>query len=218
VHLKEKSETIKHMQEIINTKFDIQLDYLTTRNAIRKMDIFGEPSKDANNLIDLVRNLKTRNHNVFYDYSTDGDNKLERFFLASPSMIRNLQIFGDIIICDTTFGMNRFSMPLMLILGVNQDFCNVCFGLALTRSEESVHFAWVFKALKTIMKASPRLILTDACPSFNKAIESEFPTSKHILCGWHLSQNLKKHFSFLNTKKGSAVFELNQNLFMFILF
>jgi hypothetical protein len=147
--LKEKSETIKQIQEIVNSKFNINLDYFTTRNAMRKakMDIFGEPSKDANNLIELVKHLRFKNHNIFSEHSTDENGKLDRFFFATPSMIRSLHLFGDIFICDTTFGMNRFSMPLMLILGVDQEFRNVCFGFALTRSEETSYFIWVFQCL-----------------------------------------------------------------------
>ena len=126
------------------------------------------------------------------------------FFFSTSSMIRNAKTFSDIIICDTTFGMNRFSMPLMLIIGVNHEFANVILAFALTRSEEAKNFMWVFQRYKEVVhKADPRIVVTDACPSFNKAVQEEFPSSQHVLCRWHLMQNLKKQFAYLNTKKGT---------------
>jgi zinc finger SWIM domain-containing protein 3 len=204
--LREKNESVKTMREVVNAKFNMDLDYIMVKNTMKRAQkaIFGDPSFDAKNLIEILKKLQKDNYKLEFNYSTCKEGELENLFWATSSMIRNLHYYGDIIICDTTFGMNRFSMPLMLLLGVDHEFCTVCFGFALTRSEESDNFCWVFQQLRRIVIDTPRIIITDACPSFNKAIAQEFPLGMHILCGWHLSQNLKKHFAFLNTNKGES--------------
>lgn len=41
-----------------------------------------------------------------------------------------------------------------------------------------------------------------------KAVKENFPNSKVFICSWHTSNNFKKHFLYLNRKKGNEAKEL----------
>lgn len=69
-----------------------------------------------------------------------------------------------------------------------------------------MYFEWVFQKYKSFVKAPPKLIVTDACASFNKAIRNEFRGSLHFICNWHLKQNLK------NTRDSKLALQITYKL------
>ena len=47
---------------------------------------------------------------------------------------------------------------------------------------------------------APKVLLTDFDPSMAGAIERVLPTTTHLLCQWHMMQNLKKNMLFLSKR------------------
>ena len=44
------------------------------------------------------------------------------------------------------------------------------------------------------------------------AVQKVFPNSKILLCSWHTSNNLKKHFMYLNRKKSEEAKKLYRKI------
>jgi len=72
-------------------------------------------------------------------------------------------------------------------------------------------YEWILKNLVNFNQGeAPRVLLTDFDPSMSGAIERALPNTTHLLCQWHMQQNFKKHFLYLNTVKGPGSLEARQ--------
>ena len=59
--------------------------------------------------------------------------------------------YGDVVTFDTTYRTNRYSMPLAMFIGFNNQLQNVVFAQALIRDEREDTFKWVFEQFKECM-------------------------------------------------------------------
>ena len=59
--------------------------------------------------------------------------------------------FGDVLTFDTTYRTNRYSMPLAMFVGFNNQLQNIVFAEALIRDEKAGTFEWVFEQFITCM-------------------------------------------------------------------
>jgi hypothetical protein len=167
-----------------------------------KSELFGQPSSDAQNLATMFERLEQTYSGLKYYIDRDQSNsQLKNFLLITPDMFLRYQAFGQCVLVDTTFGTNRFRMPLLVILGVDNENRNCLFGLALLEDEKEETFNKIFGKFNSLMGHVPEVIISDQGASLIKSIAKEFPSSQHFLCNWHIQQNLKKHFTGLLQKK-----------------
>jgi len=57
----------------------------------------------------------------------------------------NYEKFGDIVLVDTTYNTNHYSVPLVVISGVDREYRNILFGLALFNNEKGDTYNWVLQ-------------------------------------------------------------------------
>lgn len=111
----------------------------------------------------------------------------------TPQQRRNYTLYHDCISFDSTFGTNRFRLPLVLIVGVDGEGRTILLGTGLLSDERSSSYEWLLRQLlEAGYRLAPKVIFTDGDPAFPDAISSVFPTARHFLCAWHLSQNIMK--------------------------
>ena len=73
---------------------------------------------------------------------------------------------NNLLILDTTFGTNRFKMPLMVgTLVNNMGRIMLCF-FALVAEETSVQFQWTFEKFRECFGEPSKNIMTDECPCY----------------------------------------------------
>jgi MULE transposase domain len=76
---------------------------------------------------------------------------------------------------DTTYQTNKYGMPLAPFIGQDHHRLSIFFGMALLRNECAPSFNWLFKTwLEAMYGKHPKAIITDQCPSMEKAIEQVF--------------------------------------------
>ncbi|GMI66525.1 FAR1-related sequence 11 [Hibiscus trionum] len=63
----------------------------------------------------------------------------------------------------------------------------ILFGCAILRNETTSTFKWLMKTFVSIMKKSPKTIITDQDPWMTQAIATEMSTTKHSFCIWHIT-------------------------------
>lgn len=74
-------------------------------------------------------------------------------------------------------------------------------------NENSAKFDWVFTKFLELYIVHPAIILTDSCSKMAKAIKDVFPTTKHLLCVYHISGNFFQHIHGI---VGNEWFKINR--------
>jgi len=85
-------------------------------------------------------------------------------------MITYSNYFLDIVIIDSTYKKNRFNLPLVNIIGVNNFGFNILLAFGLLSDETAESYTWLFEKLKESWKKDPKVIITDDCESIQKGI------------------------------------------------
>ena len=88
-------------------------------------------------------------------------------------------------------------MPLIVYSGVNSSGRNITFGLSVVNSEDEATNAWSLSELFNLHNKLPNLCITDQDLALSAALRTQYPQITHLLCPWYITQNLKKHSSFL---------------------
>jgi transposase-like protein len=84
-------------------------------------------------------------------------------------------------------------MPLVLFVGVDGEGRTVLLGAGLLADEQTDSYTWLLRQLAAAgYGLSPGVIFTDGDLVFPDAIASVFPSTRHLLCAWHLSQSIIK--------------------------
>jgi len=187
-----KSTKVFTIKEFLEKKYKIQLDYDTVYRGFRKIfPRFGE--KDGSNMLELLISK-----NIFYEADLDPENgMIKRLFFATPRMIEHYNLYGDINLIDSTYRVNHYNIPLIIYSGIDYAGKNIIFAVALVNDETEETRAWCFHQYFTLYKKLPNLIITDQDLALCAVLDKKYPNIIHLLCQWHIEQNLKKHFSFL---------------------
>ncbi|CAJ2675023.1 unnamed protein product [Trifolium pratense] len=104
-----------------------------------------DKQKDALDVLKLCKGLKELDDAFQYDYTIDENKKLEHIIWAFGDSIRAYESFGDVVVFDTTYRINRYDMPLGIWLGVDNHGNSVFFGCILLRNEKISSFTWALK-------------------------------------------------------------------------
>jgi hypothetical protein len=124
----------------------------------------------------------------------DESSRVTSVFFAHPSSLRYLKLYPEVLILDCTYKVNKYSMPLLDIVGVDACQRSFCIAFAFLSGEEEGDFIWVLERLRYIYEhygvTLPSVILTDRCLACMNALSSPscFPESPLLLCLWHINR------------------------------
>lgn len=146
-------------------------------------------------LLDLVTSLDWAFRTV-----TSEEGILRSFFFASPEAILLARRFPTVLGIDCTYKTNRFNIPLLHIVGTTNSHKSFTVALCFLESEVQDSYEWALRQLSSIVfdpdhtsVSLPKTFATDAEPALYNAITTVFPQSTHILCIWHINQNIGKN-------------------------
>ncbi|KAL7111232.1 hypothetical protein ACP275_05G075400 [Erythranthe tilingii] len=111
---------------------------------------------------------------------------------AHPISINLVRNFPYVLIMDCTYKTNRYRLPLLEIVGITSTHKTFSVAFAYLKSERAENYEWALTRLQTIMKGCPmpNAIVTDRDLGLMKAIATIYPTSRHLICRWHINKNL----------------------------
>ncbi|KAL5142148.1 Protein FAR1-RELATED SEQUENCE 11 [Glycine soja] len=92
-----------------------------------------EEENEGTEVLKLCKSLKDKDDAFQYDFTLDENNKLEHIIWVFGDSIRAYEAFGDAVIFDTTYGINRYDMPHGLWIGVDN-----CYALCYSTSVPSL--------------------------------------------------------------------------------
>ncbi|KAL2517408.1 Protein FAR1-RELATED SEQUENCE 5 [Abeliophyllum distichum] len=130
---------------------------------------------------------KEKNPNFYFDYEIDEENKFIRCYWADAESIRSYRCFGDVVVFDTTYNTNKYSMIFSPFVGVNHHGQTILFGCGILSDETTESFVWLLsKFMESISNHAPPLIITDQDAAIAKAISLVMPLTFHRYCIWHI--------------------------------
>ena len=164
--LKGKMKTIAclttHVNEKFNTNFPVyRIQYRVDRLL---METFGQPDEDAFRFVELCRKDVSENGGYFICRS-DRENVFESALYISRTMLMYSEKFLDVVIVDSTYKRNRFNLPLINLIGINNYGQNILLAFALLNNETKESYTWIFKNLKEAWRRQPDNYVCDQCPS-----------------------------------------------------
>ncbi|KAE8181014.1 hypothetical protein CF336_g9072 [Tilletia laevis] len=119
--------------------------------------------------------------------------RLDGLLFSHPKALKLLHRFGTVITVDATYNTNQNRMPLLHFVGLTSSNRSFTAALAFLPDETTMTYMWSFNALKEIaFDFAPDVIVTDADAAISAAILNTLPNSAHVLCQWHIRQNVSK--------------------------
>ena len=103
-------------------------------------------------------------------------------------------LFGDLLVFDMIYQINRYEIICALFVCMNHHTNNVMVGCGFLMNYKIESFVWLFETfLEAIGNAQSKTMITDQAFSMANVIEKVFAFVKHRQCTWHILENLKKN-------------------------
>nr|KAJ0211591.1 hypothetical protein LSAT_V11C400199230 [Lactuca sativa] len=145
-----------------------------------------------------IQNVMHILHTKGYSYEyrlNESTNELEELFFVHPISLQMWQAFPYVVLMDATYKTNKYNLPFLEIVGVTSTRLTFSIAFAFMHSEKTSNYAWALTCLKLTINDSfcPCVIVTDRDLALMKACEDVFPQSNHLLCRWHIFNDITKH-------------------------
>ena len=128
---------------------------------------------DAQTVIDKLIEESEKDPEFYYRVKLNEQGQLIALFWSDSMMREDYNIYGDVVIFDTTYRTNRYNLICGPIVGINNHWKTVMFGCAFIADEKVESFEWVLRQLrKAMINKPPKSIFTDQDFAMSRAIEN----------------------------------------------
>ncbi|CAA7396520.1 unnamed protein product [Spirodela intermedia] len=192
--------SVQQMMRVMELEKCVEPGYLpfTEKDVRNLIQTFRrmEQSEESISLLRMCRNIYDKDPSFRYEFTLDANNRLENIAWSYASCVQSYDVFGDVVVFDTTHRLTAFNMPLGIWIGVNNYGMPCLFGCVLLREENLESFSWALKAFLRFMNGRvPQTVLTDQNMCLKEAIPNEMPHTKHALCIWLLVAKFPSWFN-----------------------
>nr|XP_045084691.1 protein FAR1-RELATED SEQUENCE 5-like [Aegilops tauschii subsp. strangulata] len=157
---------------------------------------------DAATAIGIMASRKQRDPSFFFEYKLDKEGHLNRMFWCDSQSRHDYEDFGDVLVFNSTYKMNRYGMPFIPFVGLNNHRKTTVFGCAIVLDETEETYVWLLQTfLRSMCQKMPKSVITDADAAMIKAIREVLPDMWHRICTWHIEKNMKIHLSHKSLKE-----------------
>lgn len=77
---------------------------------------------------------------------------------------RSYRASGDVLVFDTTYNTDRYSMTCSPFIGLDHHWISIFFGCALIRDEGAQTFNWLFQTFLKAMRVGGVVIVDEGAP------------------------------------------------------
>ena len=148
---------------------------------------------------------RNEHHGLYSAWDTNADSQLTRlFYVVDGALEEWARASGGmrLTLFDTTHNTNVYGMRLGCFTTSNSENQAVLLAVSLVNREDAQSFEWVFQQFKKAFGTEPDTILTDGDLAMAAAAKKVMPGSRHLLCVWHITQNLLTHVNRLFPNRG----------------
>ncbi|XP_073362989.1 protein FAR1-RELATED SEQUENCE 5-like [Aegilops tauschii subsp. strangulata] len=161
---------------------------------------------EADTAIGIMLTRKDRDPDFFFEHIADAEGRLQNMFWCDSQSRRDYLDYGDVVVFDSTYKMNRYGMPSIPFVGLNNHRCTMVFACAIVSDETEATYVWL---LNTFLKANcqkrPKSVITDGDAAMIRAIRKVLSDVWHRLCSWHIEKNMQKHLNHKSLKEFRAL-------------
>ncbi|TVU20393.1 hypothetical protein EJB05_36600, partial [Eragrostis curvula] len=148
---------------------------------------------DAEYVLNFMDGKKEEDPEFFFKYNKDDEGRLQNIFWSDSQSQVDYEAFGDVVVFDSTYRVNRYNLPFVPFVGLDNHRKTVMFGCGILSNETVASYVWLLQAfLEAMRQRHPRSVITDGDLAMAKAIEVMMPGADHRLCSWHIEQNMVK--------------------------
>ncbi|KAK4757881.1 hypothetical protein SAY87_019182 [Trapa incisa] len=169
------------------------------QNPTSEQNLMFIEGGDAQSLYQWFKKKKNDDIMFFNDVQFDQEGRVTNFFWCDGRSRIDYGYFGDVVIFDTTYRINKYNMLSAPFFGINHHRAKVMFGCAFLLDETSTSFIWLLKSfLEAMGNMSPRTIITyqdDA--ALIQAVDEVFSDTCHIISPWHMVKKASSHLPIL---------------------
>ncbi|XP_019184708.1 PREDICTED: uncharacterized protein LOC109179676 [Ipomoea nil] len=156
------------------------------RQKFRMMDNAGKTQ------MQVVMSFLHNNGYVHESRTNNATDELEDLFFVHPKSMEKWRAFPHVLLIDATYKTNRYSMPLVEMVGVTSTNMTFCIAFAFMHKENESNYTWALNCLKATIEGciTPRVIVTDRELALMKACKNVYPDAKGLLCRWHIYRSI----------------------------
>jgi hypothetical protein len=189
------STSPSHIMAILKRRFPDYPFYINSiynaRKNLRKRELAGRTPFQA--LVDRVHS----SNNYRFDTRVNAEGQVKNFFFAHYKSIELFNKFSTVLIMDSTYKTNKLKMPLLQVTGTtNMNTTFILCGVFMTHETED-DYLWALNTIKDkcFTLKTPSVITTDRERALINAIVQVVPSASHLLCRWHIGQNILSKLS-----------------------
>ncbi|KAL1547746.1 protein FAR1-RELATED SEQUENCE 2-like isoform X1 [Salvia divinorum] len=155
--------------------------------------------RDVELLLDYFMYMQAETPGFYYVLDLDAEARMRNVFWVDQKGRHEYASFGDVVFFDAHYIRNKYRIPFVPIVGVNNHFQFILLGCALIGDETKSSFTWLMRTwLRSVAAHGPKVVITDNERSFVEAARDVFPNASHCFCPWHVftkvGQNLSGEF------------------------
>ncbi|KAH7530037.1 hypothetical protein JRO89_XSUnG0026600 [Xanthoceras sorbifolium] len=151
---------------------------------------------DTMELLDICKATKETDEQFVYDFTVDENNKVENIAWSYADSVNAYSMFSDVVYFDTSYRSITYGLIFGAWLGIDNNGRIILFGCALLQDETVGSFVWALQTFIRFMKGRcPQTILTDLDLGLRDAIQSELPSTKHVMSICNILSKLSSWFS-----------------------
>ncbi|XP_058217423.1 uncharacterized protein LOC131328499 [Rhododendron vialii] len=146
----------------------------------------------------VIRQLLKEHY--LHQFLTNPDtNEITDIIWVHPMSLELSVNFPSVLIIDATYKTNEYRKPLLEVVGITSTWRTYSLMFAYLSNEREETLTWALDNLKNWMlqkgASMPLVFVSDRDLALMNAIETCFPTARHILCIWHINQCVMKNCS-----------------------
>lgn len=161
-NLKGKVASFSSLVEIINKNHKTKFDYNQIIYQVKRLSEinYGKPDEDANLFKEIIKEY-VNSRGGYYSIEIGEKDTLQKILFVSDQMLNYATKFLDVVLIDATYRRNRFNMPIVNVVGINNYGKTIFLGFAIVNNEKAESYSWVFNNLKKAWKTEPQIFITD---------------------------------------------------------
>jgi zinc finger SWIM domain-containing protein 3 len=180
---------------LIESEFSETTVTWTKRDVQNLFQAHANHSQEAFEFIELLQQQK-QNNRWEVEIQLNSENlRLQRIFWMSARGRDYYCSFSDVIEGDATYKTNRFGLPLLLFWGVDNNCVTFVIAGCLLSDEQFESYEWALLNFGKLGFPAPKVIFTDGDTEFGRAIQKVWPETVHLLCRFHIAQNIIKNLA-----------------------
>jgi hypothetical protein len=150
---------------------------------VTSLYLTARTGRDAASALNYMKVMTEKDPEFFFKYNMDSEGHLKNLIWSDSQSQMDYGAFGDIVIFDSTYRVNRYNLPFVPFIGVNHHQGTVVFACGIISDETVGSYVWLLEAfLEAIHQKHPISVITDGDLAMAKAIEVVLPNTDHRLC------------------------------------